>query len=814
MKPWSLTYEGFDPEQEGLREALCTLANGYVAVRGALPESSADGVHYPGTYVAGLFNRLSSEVEGRTVENESIVNIPNPMALRFRWVADGTPGPWIDEQTANVAEHRLDLDLRRGVLTRFTRYVDGDGRVLQLTQRRLVSMELAHVAALETTFVVEGFDGHLEIESAIDGTVTNSGVPRYAELPSQHLEPESTHVEPDGSICLTVATNQSRVRVALAARTRLHVNGEPVDHCVEHEQREAWVASRHLVEVRHGAIVTVEKVVSVFTGRDDAITDPSAEAFDLIAQGVGDFDKLLRGHVIAWRHLWGHLDVEVGANHDTAQLLHLHLFHTASTLSRHSALLDVGAPARGLHGEAYRGHIFWDELFIFPLISVRMPELTRSLLLYRYRRIDRARRDAHLEGYEGAMYPWQSGSNGREETQTMHLNPKSGRWIPDASHLQRHVNAAIAYNVWQYYQATGDYEFMRFYGGEMMIEITRFWASAATYDRTQDRYSIRGVMGPDEYHEGYPGAEQPGLNDNAYTNVMAVWCLSRTIELFASLTPQSVIELRERLQVTDEEVARWEDITTRMRICFHEDPGGSGSVISQFDGFEQLDELDWDAYRTRYGDIARLDRILEAEGDTPDRYQVAKQADVTMLFYLLTAEELAELFEGLGYEWDGELIPRTIHYYEARTSHGSTLSRVVQSWLHARGDRTRSWDSFQKALHSDVDDIQGGTTAEGIHLGAMAGTIDLVQRCYTGLELRGDSLRLNPQIPPNLNRLAFSLRYRNHTVHLCVTNEDIDVAIDPSNRPPIDVDVRGDRRSIGPGHSASYSLLEGHWHQP
>lgn len=814
MNPWSLTYDGFHPGQEGLREALCTLANGYFALRGALPESSADDVHYPGTYVAGLFNRLSSEIEGRTVTNESIVNVPNPLVLRFRWVDAGTPGPWIDEHTAEVAEHHIDLDLRRGVLTRFTRFVADDGRTLQLTQRRLVSMELAHVAALETTFVAVGVDGQLEIESAIDGTVTNSGVPRYRDLPSQHLEPESTQVENDGFVCLTAATTQSRVQVAVAARTRLTADGLPVAHRVDHDEREGWVASRHLVDLRDGQSVTVEKIIAIYTGRDDAITDPSEEACDLLAHGVSNFEDLLRGHVTAWHHLWGHLDVEVGANHDTAQLLHLHLFHTASTLSPHTALLDVGAPARGLHGEAYRGHIFWDELFILPLLSLRMPELTRSLLLYRYRRIDRARRDARLAGYRGAMFPWQSGSNGREETQTMHLNPASGRWLPDASHRQRHVNAAIAYNVWQYHQATGDDEFLRSYGGEMLIEIARFWASAVTHDSTTDRYSIRGVMGPDEYHEGYPGAEQPGLDDNAYTNVMAVWCLCRAADVFATLPPQPVIELRERLQVTDEELARWEHISTRMKLCFHDAPDGSGPVISQFDGFEQLDELDWDGYRERYGDIARLDRILEAEGDTPNHYQVAKQADVTMLFYLLTAEELAELFARLDYAWDGALIPRTIDYYEARTSHGSTLSRVVQSWLHARGDRARSWDSFQQALHSDVDDVQGGTTPEGIHLGAMAGTIDLIQRCYTGLELRGDALRLNPEIPPDLDRLAFSLRYRSHTIQICVTNDDVEITVDPSQRPPITVEVRGDRRSIQPGRTASYSIVEGRWLQP
>ena len=464
-------------------------------------------------------------------------------------------------------------------------------------------------------------------------------------------------------------------------------------------------------------------------------------------------------------------------------------------------------PARGLHGEAYRGHIFWDELFIFPLFSVRMPELTRSLLLYRYRRLDQARQNARAAGYAGAMFPWQSGSNGREETQTMHLNPRSGRWLPDASHLQRHINAAIAYNVWHYYQATADGEFLRFYGAEMLVEIARFWASIATHDQRHDRYSIGGVMGPDEYHEGYPDRREPGLDDNAYTNLMAVWCLCRALDVLDVLAPASSTELRERLDVTDE-VAHWEAISTRMRLCFHEAPDGSGPVISQFAGFDDLAELDWDGYRHRYGDIARLDRILEAEGDSPNNYQAIKQADVLMLFYLLTAEELSELFERLGYEWDGALIPRTIAYYEARTSNGSTLSRVVQSWLHARGDRTQSWRQFGQALHSDVDDIQGGTTREGVHLGAMAGTIDLVQRCYTGLELRGDVLRLNPAIPPDMEHLALGLRYRAHTVRLHITNHAVQVAVDPGHEPAIDVEVSGDRRCLGPGESTTFAITE------
>ena len=469
---------------------------------------------------------------------------------------------------------------------------------------------------------------------------------------------------------------------------------------------------------------------------------------------AGYFSGLLDRSVVAWRHRWRRTEVELGSNSDTSLLLHLHMFHIMVTASPHSALLDVGIPARGLHGEAYRGHIFWDELFIFPFFSLRLPELTRSLLLYRYRRLGQARRLAREAGFQGAMYPWQSASNGREETQTMHLNPESGHWLPDASHLQRHVNAAIAYNVWHYYQATGDEEFMRFFGAEMLLEIARLWASMAVYDHSLDRYEIRGVMGPDEYHEGYPDRDEPGLDNNAYTNIMAAWCLCRALEILDTLSPTVAADLRERLVIVPQELDLWDDVSRKLRVCFHEDATGAvaGPVISQFEGYADLEELDWDGYRERYGDIARLDRILEAEGDSPNRYQLTKQADVLMLFYLLSADELEELLTRLAYDYDPDLIPRTIAYYEPRTSHGSTLSRVVHAWIHSRAHRERSWSEFIGALHSDINDMQGGTTAEGIHLGAMAGTIDLIQRCYTGIELRQDELRFNPRSRTNWGR--------------------------------------------------------------
>jgi alpha,alpha-trehalase len=445
--------------------------------------------------------------------------------------------------------------------------------------------------------------------------------------------------------------------------------------------------------------------------------------------------------------------------------------------------------------------VFWDELFVFPLLNLRMPEITRALLRYRFRRLDAARRTARAAGHSGAMYPWQSGSNGREESQRLHLNPKSGNWIPDNSRLQRHINAAVAYNVWQYYQVTRDLEFLSFYGAEMILEIARFWASVTTYNEELDRYEILGVMGPDEYHDAYPDAGHPGLDNNAYTNVMAVWVLLRAIELRDVLPTQRHEELCQVLNLGPGELATWDEMSRRMRVPFHDD-----GIISQFEGYEDLEEFDWEGYRRKYDDIQRLDRILESEGKSPNRYRVSKQADVLMLFYLFSAQELGEIFERLGYAFEYETIPRNIDYYMQRTSHGSTLSRVVHSWVLARSNRPGGWQLFREALESDVDDIQGGTTEEGIHTGAMAGTVDLMQRCFTGIETRGDVLWLNPCLPHGVRSLSFDIRYRGHALGLHITPRFIRVSTQPSAEKPVRIGVQEETYALNPGEVREFKL--------
>lgn len=801
MSSWRFVYDTFNPEKEGLREALCTLGNGYFATRGAFEGSGADDIHYPGTYLAGGYNRLKTEIAGRVIENEDLVNIPNWIALKFR-----LPGEeWFDLSEVKIHHYRQELDMRKGILSRDIRFEDKQGRISKLENRRIVHMNNSHLAAQQTSITAENWSGTVEFLSVLDGTVINFGVARYRDLAMAHLEPLEEKEVDEERILLKVRTNQSRLEIAEAARSAIFLNGTPIRPERKVIRKAGYIGHLFCVAMEKGSSIRIEKTISLFTSRDHAISECSLEAAEAIS-GEASFEDLLESHIMAWEHLWRRFEIDYFPSDKergdrTARILHLYTFHLLQTTSMHTIDLDAGVPSRGWHGEAYRGHIFWDEIYIFPLLNLRMPKITRSLLMYRYRRLDAARTAARKIGKRGAMYPWQSGSNGREETQELHLNPKSGRWNPDNSHLQRHVNTAIAYNIWQYYQVTADLEFLSFHGAEMLLEIARFLASLATWNGQKNRYEILEVMGPDEYHDGSPGSDKPGLNNNAYTNIMAVWVLDRAIELKKILSETEYEQICEKIGLDDEETRQWKDITSKMFIPFLGD-----GIISQFEGYENLEEFDWEGYRKKYGDIQRLDRVLEAEGDTPNRYKASKQADVLMLFYLFSSEQLCEIFEKLGYDFRYETIPDNIEYYLKRTSHGSTLSRVVHSWVLARANRQKSWQLFSEALESDVADIQGGTTPEGIHLGAMAGTADILQRAYTGLETREDMLHINPLIPEELGRLHMHIRYRGHALGVEITPTTLIIKAYPTTAGPIRICFKDQIHEIPAGGVKSLTL--------
>ncbi|HJU12232.1 MAG TPA: beta-phosphoglucomutase family hydrolase, partial [Candidatus Binataceae bacterium] len=576
---WSLVYEGFDPQHEGIRESLCALGNGYFTTRGAAVWARPDETHYPGTYLAGGYNRLRTEVAGRIVENEDLVNLPNWLTLGFR-IGDGE---WFDTRAVRLLSYQLKLDLRGGVLIRAIRFEDDRGARTTLEERRLVSMSDMHLGALELTLFAENWSATITVRSAIDARVVNAGAQLYRKFNNKHLEPLERGLVGNDGLYLQVRTSQSNLHVAQAVRTQAFINGTLRDVQRRVLNEPDYIGHEMEIDLRQGETLVLEKLASFYTSRDQAISECGLAARKAIVR-ARRFNAVMTAHLLAWKQLWRRFDLYMqparsASMINVSMLLRLNVFHLLQAASVNSIGLDIGVPARGWTGEAYQGHIFWDELFIFPTLNHRIPEITRSLLIYRYRRLGEARAAARDAGFKGAMFPWQSGSDGQEETQHFNLNPRSDRWMVDNTYLQRHVGSAIAYNVWQYFQVTYDIEFLQFYGAEMILDIARFWSSLTTFSNKRGRYEIRGVIGPDEFHDAYPSSKTPGLDNNAYTNVMAVWVLCRALEILELLPDIRRAELMALLGLSAEETARWDDISRRMYVPFHDD-----GIISQFEG--------------------------------------------------------------------------------------------------------------------------------------------------------------------------------------------------------------------------------------
>ncbi len=743
---WSLTYLDYLPEKERSREALLSVGNGYFGTRGAMEEVLANKINYPATYMAGVFNRLISKVSGRDVDNEDFVNTINWIPITFK-VDDGD---WFDVNLAKIISIERKLDMKTATFYKSLTVETADGKQTNVYTRRFASMANPNIGAIHFCMQPINYSGKITFKSLLDGSHINAGVARYAELNQNHLEPVGTDSYEDYSY-LEVKTTESNIKIQAAANHSVMYNGDNVPIQFSHNSHQACVETIASFDIKAGEYLGFVKTVYL----SNSHSNPVSESFESLMEQIPTFEAEFEEHKSKWESLWEEVDIQIEGDRLTQKLLRLHLYHLMSGTSIHNLNIDFGIPARGLTGEAYRGHIFWDELYILPFYFVHYPEIARSVLMYRYRRLDAARSYAKEFGYKGAMFPWQSGSDGREETQKFHFNPISGKWGDDHSSLQRHVSLAIAYNIIQYFKFSEDKEFMLNYGLEMLLEINRFWQSKCELNPKTNRYDIDKVMGPDEFHEGYPESETGGLRNNAYTNIMTVWMAEETQNIFNLFDSEDLAILMEKLSFSTLELNEWVAMTQKLSLEISEE-----GIISQYEGYFDLKELDWKYYEEKYGNVHRMDRVLKAEGLSPDDFKVAKQADALMTFYNLDNERVTQIVEHLGYQLPKDYIQRNLDYYLKRTSHGSTLSRVVHAYLASQlGNFDLSWSMYHEAINSDYNDIQGGTTAEGIHTGVMAGTIWILISTFAGIRFE-DKITANPNLPKHWRSLKFKLKYK------------------------------------------------------
>lgn len=800
---WVVAFDEYVPAEEGKREALCTLANGYWGTRGAAEETVADDTHYPGTYFAGVYDVVDWAVEGVAMPDEEMVNAPNWLPVRIRLGGDEWFGlDALDD--ADLLEFHQELDVRHGILTRNVTVRDARGQVTRLRSDRFVSQATPRLAAMRVSILPVDWSGRVTVRSGIDGQVANTNVPDHSPRTHRHLRPTILRELAPDTVLLEAETERSNVRIATAARTTARLGGSEVRPTRRFDTDSGGaVMHEFITDAAVGVPLVIEKVVHVSTSRDRAVLTPAEAAADGVAHAES-FDDLLVAHTQAWERLWLEFAVELRPAGKEVLALHFNAFHVLQTLNAVDADLDAGVPARGLHGEGYDGHVFWDELFVYPFITLRRPRLTSALLAYRHRRLGAARRAAARAGHTGAMLPWQSGIAGDDVTPRRLFNPLNEQWIPDHSSLQRHVGLAVAFSAWQYYESTGDTQFILHEGADLIVEVARFFASLAIYDPARDRYSIDHVMGPDEFHDGYVNRPGEGVRDNVYTNVMTAWVLRRAIATVDVLRRHPGGLAWKRLDIVPGEPEEWERIARRLTVVFNDD-----GTLSQFDGYQDLEPIDLDAYRRRHANIGRLDLILNADHDTTNRYQVSKQPDALMLLYLFSAEELRGLLADMGYDLPADAVVRTVERYSLTSTYGSTLSNVVHSWLEARRDRARSWRFLGQALRSDLDDIQHGTTRQGVHIAAMAGSVDLVTRCYLGLEMRDDRLWFHPLLPSEISSVKFHLAYRDQALSVTVAQDELRIISAEGEAAPIRIVVEGMEYALATGEERSFSLPAG-----
>ncbi|ETY75782.1 kojibiose phosphorylase [Lactiplantibacillus fabifermentans T30PCM01] len=763
---WHLDYYGqYDGVRNNGQEAMLTIGNGYFGLRGAYVEARADENNYPGTYVAGVFDQETTKIKDHDVVNEDLVNLPNAQYMTFG----------VDHQAPfkitshNVQDVYRSLDLKTGILTTTMIVQLSSGHLLQVKAQKIANMRDWHRYNLRYQITPLNFSGNLQIYSEIDGSVVNSNVTRYNVFDQHHLQTLGIESQTD-AVYLSGQTKTSKIDYTIGAKLTSPDLGS--DQVIQVNNQPQGVQQTVSLAVQAGKTYTFDKSVVIATSNvqnDDLIQHVNTE---LTQTSFDDTVKTSRDY---WHQAWQDADIKIRGDITSQRLTRVNIFHSlVSAAAIESGQLDASVGARGLHGEAYRGHVFWDEMFILPFYALHRPELAKQLLLYRYRRLPAARANAKAAGFAGAMYPWQSAQYGDEQAQITHLNPITDTWDPDNSRLQRHVSLDIAYNIWVYYHDTKDKQFLADYGMEMLLSIAEFWLSKATYDDQTGRYSISGVMGPDEFHENYPNSKTPGLKNNAYTNIMVAWLFQTIDHLRTKITNEAYQKAANAADFKPELATKMTDISHKLALEINQ-----SGIIAQFEGYFKLPTLDFRAYRQKYGDIARMDRILKAEDKTPDAYQVAKQADALMAFYNFDVSAVQKIITDLGYQLPKEYLTHNIQYYLERTTHGSTLSRIVYAVLNQLDENyDQAWTLFSEALFSDYYDIQGGTTAEGIHLGVMCATLLLETRNFGGVDVLGKHLTVNPQLPAQWQALKFKHTFQGGHYTFAVDHEKVTVTVD------------------------------------
>ena len=742
---WVLTHEGYNVVTENAVESRFALGNGFLGMRASRPVSRGPTwvswlgyirwASWPRCYVAGLFDRPN------TVPPVPAL-VPVADWSRVRLVLDDRPQLLLDGEFLTSTRQ---LDLRRGMLVSDLSYRAHAGITISGGELRLVSLADRATALQLLRFSLDrdGIDVTLEANFAMAG---------------MGMEP----LQLDRDICAW-RTEGSGKAVAMAGNATLRADGHSLVPDRSFSLR--WIWRWRSVA---GQVLELDRLVTVARS-DNFADDPAPVAADAMARcrALG-WRGMVAAHETAWQQRWDASDVVIEGDDEVQQALRFAVYHLTSAANPEDERVSVGA--RGLTGDAYFGHVFWDtETYLLPFYTATWPEAARAMLMYRYHTLPGARAKADAMGYKGALYAWELADTGEETTPERVVGPNGEMIDILTGRMEHHISADIAYAVWQYWRATGDDAFFLDAGAEILLETARFWASRAVPEPDGKRH-IRHVIGPDEYHED--------VDDNAFTNVMARWNIARgleTIELLRTRWPERAPALCERLALVEAELADWRDAVGR--IVTGLDP--ATGLYEQFAGYHKLEPIDLSLYADR-----KVPIDVELGRERTQRSQVVKQADVVALMALLPDE------------FPGAAAKANFRYYEPRCAHGSSLSAGIHALVAARlGETDIALHFLRQAAAADLE--LDPNSAGGIRIAGLGGLWQAIVLGFAGLGMDGDAITLTPRLPEDWRSVSFAVRWRGRPVQVRIAGDNVRVAI--ADGDPVRIRIGGQTHNVQGG---------------
>ncbi|WP_175773125.1 glycoside hydrolase family 65 protein [Paraburkholderia phenazinium] len=745
-RDWIIEEAGYDPLREASRGARFAISNGFLGVRGARAiHRGGRWVDTSRTLVAGLFD---------TPDDEQAIPglVATPDWLQVRISLQGEP---LVHRPGDGESQRRILDMRRGTLITEDRLSNASDVGVRLRSLHIVSLDQRAIGLQLLQLEIEQGEVEVTLNASFEGL---------------DIGLVSERVEPGLGVWHVISTGK---RLAIAVGLTLQIDGQevPANRTGPFHWSWCWKSQR-------GQIGSLERIVAMTRSEtENADAGQQARAALCVARELG-WSDVMAAHERAWVARWEGSDVTIEGDPAAQQALRFALYHLNGAANPADERVSIAA--RALTGDDYRGHVFWDtEIYLLPFYILTWPEAARALLMYRFRTLDGARAKAAGMGWRGALYAWESADTGAETSPLKVIGPDRKVVNVRCGEQEQHISADVAYAVWQYWQATGDEIFLRDAGAEILLETARFWSSRAQVD-ADGHCHIRGVIGPDEYHES--------IDDNAFTNVMARWNIRRALEVAALLCerwPQTWESLSGSLGLEDGELKQWRSIADT--IVTGLDP--STGLFEQFAGFFALEYIDLDDYPGR---SVPMDVVLGRE--RTQKSQVVKQADVVALLVLLPEE------------FPGDSGAKNFDYYARRCGHGSSLSRAMHGIVAGRLGRSEvALDFFRGTSAIDLEDSQASIDG-GVHIAGLGGIWLMAVFGFGGLSLHSDHLALDPKLPSGWKTLAFSVQWRSRKLRIRIMQATGSVEATLEGGEPMKLVVGGKAFNLDRSESLQVSL--------